>query len=33
MTTAEHHVAHGGTLDPEGNSTLNPVGADEKTWG
>ena len=26
------HVAHGGTLNPEGNS-LNPVGDDEKTWG
>ncbi|MGI9367945.1 MAG: NCS1 family nucleobase:cation symporter-1 [Ruegeria sp.] len=26
------HVAHGGTMDPEGN-TLNPAGADEKTWG
>lgn len=25
-------VTQGGTLDPEGN-TLNPVGADEKTWG
>ena len=25
-------VAHGGTMDPEGN-TLNPAGADEKTWG
>ena len=32
-TAAEHpHVAQGGTLDPEGNA-LNPVGADEKTWG
>ncbi|WP_424985656.1 NCS1 family nucleobase:cation symporter-1 [Microbulbifer sp. S227A] len=28
----EPGIAHGGTLDPEGN-TLNPVGADEKTWG
>lgn len=27
------HVAHGGTLDPEGHNTLNPAGADEKTWG
>lgn len=26
------HVAHGDTLNPEGNS-LNPVGSDEKTWG
>lgn len=26
------HVAHGGTMDPEGN-ILNPAGADEKTWG
>lgn len=33
MTTTQQHVAHGGTLDPEGHSTLNPVGADEKTWG
>jgi NCS1 family nucleobase:cation symporter-1 len=33
MTTiGQDTVAHGGTLDPEGN-TLNPVGADEKTWG
>ncbi len=31
--TEHHHVAHGGTLDPEGHSTLNPVGTDEKTWG
>ncbi|MCK8464434.1 NCS1 family nucleobase:cation symporter-1 [Aliiroseovarius sp. S1339] len=28
----ETHVVHGNTMDPEGN-TLNPVGADEKTWG
>ncbi|MEY8828605.1 NCS1 family nucleobase:cation symporter-1 [Sedimentitalea sp. XS_ASV28] len=28
----ESNVTHGGTLDPEGN-TLNPVTADEKTWG
>ncbi|WP_204113822.1 NCS1 family nucleobase:cation symporter-1 [Shimia biformata] len=34
MTTLEqHHVPHGGTMDPEGTGTLNPVGADEKTWG
>lgn len=26
------HVEHGGTLDPQGN-LLNPVGADEKSWG
>ncbi|SLN37879.1 putative allantoin permease [Roseovarius gaetbuli] len=26
------HVAHGGTMDPDGN-ILNPAGADEKTWG
>ena len=26
------HVPHGGTMDAEGN-TLNPAGADEKTWG
>ncbi|SMX48730.1 putative allantoin permease [Maliponia aquimaris] len=26
------HVSHGGTMDAEGN-TLNPAGADEKTWG
>jgi nucleobase:cation symporter-1, NCS1 family len=33
MTTIEHEaVLHGGTLDPEGH-VLNPVGADEKTWG
>lgn len=33
MTMMEHDsVAHGGTFDPEGN-VLNPVGADEKTWG
>lgn len=30
--TDEMHVAHGGTLNPEGNA-LNPVGSDEKTWG
>ncbi|WP_340300459.1 NCS1 family nucleobase:cation symporter-1 [Roseobacter sp. HKCCD5988] len=23
----------GGTLDPDGHKTLNPVGSDEKTWG
>lgn len=34
MTTIDtHHVAHGGTLDPEGHNTLNPVGPEEKTWG
>ncbi|MGD9863533.1 MAG: NCS1 family nucleobase:cation symporter-1 [Pseudodonghicola sp.] len=32
-SNTQPHVAHGGTLDPEGNGTLNPVGADEKTWG
>jgi NCS1 family nucleobase:cation symporter-1 len=33
MTTLDHgHVAHGGTLNPEGNA-LNPVGENEKTWG
>lgn len=30
--TDQGHVAHGGTLDPEGN-TLRPVSRDEKTWG
>jgi NCS1 family nucleobase:cation symporter-1 len=30
-SVSEPYVPHGGTLDPEGN-TLNPVGADEKTW-
>ncbi len=30
--TDDVHIAHGGTLDPEGNA-LNPVGSDEKTWG
>ena len=33
MTAIDHgHVAQGGTLDPEGD-VLNPVGANEKTWG
>ena len=33
MTSVDHaHVAHGGTLDPEGNA-LNPVGENEKDWG
>lgn len=32
-STDQHHVAHGGTLDPEGHNTLNPVSPDEKTWG
>ena len=32
-TLDQHPVAHGDTLDPEGHSTLNPVGRDEKTWG
>jgi NCS1 family nucleobase:cation symporter-1 len=30
MTTIDtHHVAHGGTLDPEGHNTLNPVGPED----
>ncbi|WP_281827287.1 NCS1 family nucleobase:cation symporter-1 [Jannaschia rubra] len=34
MTATDHgHVAPGGTMDAEGHNTLNPVGADEKTWG
>lgn len=32
-TTDQHHVAHGETLSGESTHTLNPVGADEKTWG
>ena len=31
-STHSGQVAHGGTMDAEGN-TLNPAGADEKTWG
>lgn len=31
--TDRRRVTHGGTLDPEGHNTLNPVGDDEKTWG
>ncbi|WP_146585373.1 NCS1 family nucleobase:cation symporter-1 [Puniceibacterium confluentis] len=30
---AQDHVAHGGTLDPNAMNTLNPVSAEEKTWG
>ncbi len=34
MSIAEEaHVAHGDTLSGESTHTLNPVGADEKTWG
>ncbi len=34
MTATDHtHVAHGDTLSGESTHTLNPVGADEKTWG
>ncbi len=33
MTSSnEPQLRHDSTLDPEGN-TLNPVGANEKTWG
>lgn len=31
--TDKHHVTHGGTLDPEGHSMLNPANREEKTWG
>lgn len=34
MSTETNQVeTSGGTLDPEGNTLLNPVGAEEKTWG
>ena len=32
-STDDMHVAHGDTLSGESTHTLNPVGADEKTWG
>lgn len=31
--TTETHVAHGDTMAGESTHTLNPVGAEEKTWG
>jgi len=31
--TDNHHVTHGGTLDPVGHKLLNPTGPEEKTWG
>lgn len=33
MASNEIHVAHGDTVSGESTHTLNPVGADEKTWG
>ncbi len=33
MASNEIHVAHGDTVSGESTHTLNPVGAEEKTWG